>query len=177
MTETWRSLDPGAIAATEALRSSYRPNRITTLFVGESAPINGTFFYAGNSSMVGYMQRAVDTLLSGEGDFLARFRDHGWYLDDLVLAPINHLTRAQRIAAWRGARDSLSTRIAAYQPLAIVSVLSGIKEIVADAAMKAGGTATMFAVPFPGMGNQKKFHSEMQRILPLLPRNAGTSED
>jgi hypothetical protein len=25
-------------------------------------------------------------------------------------------------------------------------------------------------VPFPGMGQQTRFHNEMQRILPLLPR-------
>ena len=34
-----RSVDPRAVAAVEALRASYRPHRIMTLFVGESAPV------------------------------------------------------------------------------------------------------------------------------------------
>jgi len=30
--------------------------------------------------------------------------------------------------------------------------------------------APRFAVPFPGMGNQKRFKDEMARIIPKLPR-------
>ncbi|WP_038976047.1 hypothetical protein [Bradyrhizobium japonicum] len=65
-----RSRDLEASAATEALRASFRPDEITTLFVGESAPINGTFFYDGNSLMLRYMQRAVEAAIPDEGDFL-----------------------------------------------------------------------------------------------------------
>jgi hypothetical protein len=172
MAETAGTLDPNAMAATEALRSSYRPNRITTLFVGESAPASGAFFYDGDNTMVTYFQRATDIALPGNGDFLARFRDHGWYLDDLVLEPVNHLKGAPRRAACRAARDSLSARIAEYQPLAIVVVLLAprVKDVVFDAARRAGTTAALFAVPFPGMGWQGDFHTEMQRILPALPK-------
>jgi hypothetical protein len=166
-----RSLDADAIAAVEALRGSYRPDRITTLFVGESAPVNGTFFYDGNNSMVRYMRRAVEAALPGTGDFLDRFRDYGWYLDDLVLSPINHLTPSARKAAWYGSCGSLAARIAEYQPLAIVSLLSGIKDIVSDAARKAGSKVSLHSVPFPGMGNQTKFHNEMIKIVPELPRH------
>jgi hypothetical protein len=34
--------------ATEAVRARYRPPQIATLFVGETPPANGKFFYAGN---------------------------------------------------------------------------------------------------------------------------------
>ena len=44
----------------EATRASYRPDRITTLFVGESAPASGDFFYFGNNNMLRLMQRATD---------------------------------------------------------------------------------------------------------------------
>ena len=33
-----------------------------------------------------------------------------------------------------------------------------------------GSTATIYAVPFPGRGNQNRFHTEMLHIAPLLPR-------
>jgi hypothetical protein len=38
-------------------RARYRPDRITTLFVGESAPVSGAFFYHGESAMLRYMKR------------------------------------------------------------------------------------------------------------------------
>jgi hypothetical protein len=136
----------------DTLRALYRPERITTLFVGESAPINGTFFYDGKNPMLTFMRQAVESALPGEGDFLNRFRESGWYLDDLVLTPVNHLKPAPRRAAWREARDGLASRIAEYKPLVIVVLLKGIEPIVREAAVAAGSTATIYKVPFPGMG-------------------------
>jgi hypothetical protein len=43
----------------EVRRERYRPERITTLFVGESAPASGAFFYYGNSAMARYMQECM----------------------------------------------------------------------------------------------------------------------
>jgi hypothetical protein len=47
----------------EVTRARYRPDRITTLFVGESAPASGAFFYHGDSAMLRYMQRATEAAL------------------------------------------------------------------------------------------------------------------
>src|SRR5271169_5302145 len=82
--------------AMEATRARFRPERITTLFVGESAPASGDFFYYGNTAMLRNMRRAVEQALGEDGDFLPRFKAYGWYLDDLVLTPVNQLTKAQR---------------------------------------------------------------------------------
>ena len=84
---------------------------------------------------------------------------------------MNQLTASQRKAKWLGAQNSLADRIAEYQPLAIVSLLLGIKHIVDGAAMAAGSSVPRFAVPFPGMGQQARFRSDMARIIPMLPRS------
>jgi len=57
-------------------------------------------------------------------------------------------------------------------------VLLGIKDIVEDAAKVAGSDAQVFAVPFPGNGQQARFREAMTRIISKLPRNtaAGTGE-
>ena len=154
----------------EVVRARYRPERITTLFVGESAPFSGAFFYYGNSAMTRHMQRAVELVLGASGNFIDSFKAYGWYLDDLVLTPVNQLTASQRRAKWLGAQNSLADRIAEYQPLAIVSLLLGIKHIVDGAAMAAGSSVPRFAVPFPDMGQQARFQKEMTRIVPLLPK-------
>jgi len=156
--------------AVEATRVRFRPERITTLFVGESAPASGDFFYDGNSTMVRHMQRAVEETLGGAGDFLNRFKAYGWYLDDLVLTPVNQLAKAQRDATCLAAQSSLAVRIAEYRPLAIVSLLISIKAIVEAAAIAAGSNAPRFAVPFPGMGQQSRFQAAMAQIIPTLPR-------
>jgi hypothetical protein len=156
--------------AVEAVRARFRPERIATLFVGESAPSSGDFFYYGNTAMFRHMRRAVERALGESSDFLQRFKACGWYLDDLVLTPVNHLTKSQRKAKCLDAQKSLADRIAAYQPEAIVSLLIVIKPFVDAAAITAGSNAPRYAVPFPGMGQQARFQSAMACIVPKLPR-------
>lgn len=156
--------------AVEVVRARYRPERITTLFVGESAPHSGAFFYCGDSAMLRHMRRAVELALGESDNFLKSFKDYGWYLDDLVLTPVNNLTKSQRKAKCLDAQKSLADRIAAYQPEAIVSLLIGIKPFVDAAAITAGNNAPRFVVPFPGMGQQTRFQAAMATIIPKLPR-------
>jgi hypothetical protein len=154
----------------EATRARFRPKRITTLFVGESAWSSGVFFYHGNTAMTRNMRSAVEGALGESGDFLECFKSYGWYLDDLVLTPVNDLKKSERNSKCWEAQTSLADRIAEYQPLAIVSLLLTIRHIVGTAAIMARCNAPRFAVPFPGMGQQTRFQTEMARIIPMLPR-------
>jgi hypothetical protein len=156
--------------AVEAARARFRPERITTLFVGESAPVSGDFFYYGNTALQRHMQRAIEDTLGEDGEFFDRFKGFGWYLDDLVLTPVNQLAKSERNATCRAAQASLASRIAEYRPLAIVSLLISIKDIVEAAAIEAGSSAPRFAVPFPGMGQQGRFKAAMAEIVSNLPR-------
>ena len=153
----------------EIARRHYQPNRIATLFVGESAPAGGPFFYYANSGLYYHMKRAVEDALGHHGAFLDRFQAYGWYLDDLVLTPVNHLRGADRMAKWHHAQTSLADRVRRYRPHAIVSLLLGIREVVHDAASQADYTGPLHAVPFPAR-HQARFRSEFARILPHLPR-------
>jgi hypothetical protein len=158
------------LEAVEAARTRFRPERIMTLFVGESAPVSGDFFYFGNTALQLYMKRAVEDAFGKGDNFLERFKAFGWYLDDLVLTPVNQLAKADRIAQCQAAQGSLSARIAEYRPLAIVSLLVSIKTIVDGAAIQAGSTAQRFAVPFAGMGQQGRFKAAIAEIIPTLPK-------
>jgi hypothetical protein len=78
-----------------------------TLFVGESAPDSGAFFYYGNTALSRHMDAAMKAAgLVGNGDFLERFKAYGWYLDDLVLTPVNHLPKSQRKRECRDAKKT-----------------------------------------------------------------------
>lgn len=155
----------------ELTRASYRPERIATLFVGESAPAKGDFFYFGDNNFFRHIQRASNAALQGEGDFLERFKANGWFLDDLVLTPVDGLPPSERKAKCLEATENLAQRIALYQPKAIVSLLVSIREIVERAAEKAGSSAKLYGVPFPGRWKPSRFHAEMSKIVPLLPRH------
>jgi hypothetical protein len=152
----------------EAVRASYRPKWIKTLFVGESAPHSGKFFYIGDTAMLRYMRRAVDLALGESDDFLESFKVYGWYLDDLVLTPVNKMAKPERKAKCLGARKSLADRIVEYQPEAIVSLLLFIKPFVDEAAKIASCDVPRYAVPFPGMGQQARFQTAMASLIPKL---------
>jgi hypothetical protein len=154
----------------ETIRKRFLPVRITTLFVGESAPHSGDFFYCGNTAMWSHMKRAVELAFGKSDDFLKSFQAYGWYLDDLVLEPVNHLPKSQRIAKCLDAQNSLANRIAFYQPEAIVSLLKRIDPFVNAAAILAGSNATRYGVSFPGMGQQTRFQADMAAIIRKLPR-------
>ncbi|MGB7097478.1 MAG: hypothetical protein WBD95_01750 [Xanthobacteraceae bacterium] len=154
------------ITEIERLRLQYRPERITVLFVGEARPASDCFFHRGNSGLTNYMR---DVLGGPKGDveFLNWFKARRWYLDDLVMTPIENLR--ERRKQCREARASLASRIAEYQPAAIGCLLKSICDDVEIATSKANSKAPPYTVPFAGQGHQTKFNDQMKRILPELP--------
>ena len=90
------------------IRNHYRPDRIRILFVGESPPASGKFFYNGNSQLARNMRRILGRLLLDDPkDFLARFEASGCCLDDLVLIPVNKSSKIAQEAS-QTERDSRS---------------------------------------------------------------------
>jgi hypothetical protein len=142
-----------AITAIGKARMDHRPARITTLFIAESAPIGGTFFYYGNGHLGRYLQRSIEEVLAGDGDFLERFKSYGWYLDDLVPAPVDHLTPRERRAAHLGAAQDLQRRIAEYRPLAIVCLLRASAPSFERRHLEPASTGRFLRCRFPATGN------------------------
>jgi hypothetical protein len=146
----------------EDLRRRFRPDRITTLFVGESAPASGKFFYSGNTNLF----RQFRNVFGGGQDFLGEFKGKGFYLDDLVLWPVNKLTKEEKEKAHRVSIQPLSERISAYQPIRIVIIGRGIKKWVREAARLAEFTGPISDVPFPNWPEHiRTFHAEMSTII------------
>jgi hypothetical protein len=124
----------------EALRRSFLPERVRVLFVGESPPAGGTFFYSGDSMLYRATRDAFCAAFGSQFArlFLDRFAEAGCYLEDLCLEPINHLTSETRRAARRQGEASLAQRTRVLQPDAIVVLLKSIADNVARAASAAG---------------------------------------
>jgi hypothetical protein len=149
----------------ERIRCSFRPDRITTLFVGESAPHGGTFFYNQDSGLF----REIRKAFKGTELFLEDFKKNGFYLDDLVLEPVNHLERRDRISLCRKSVSSFAKRLRNYKPETIVILLHAIKPMILEAMREAGLSYAPYCTPYPGFGNQPRFHKAMTKIIPNLP--------
>jgi hypothetical protein len=91
--------------------------------------------------------------------FLTRFEAFGWYLDDLVLTPVNKLK--DREERCRAARGSLAKRMSSYQPPQMVVSLA---RRIDDDVRVASGSVPFRAMSFPGNGHRGKLRSEMVRI-------------
>jgi len=159
-----RTPDASVAINAEALRARYRPDTIKVLFVGESAPAGGEFFYAGNSQVFCALRDALAPHL-GSGDFLANFQAAGFFLDDLSLEPIDWQTASQRKRAHAANVASLATRLRDYRPQAVVAFLKAIEPSVRDACRQAGLASVPSAVPFPGNGQQANFRRELGALL------------
>lgn len=153
----------------EELRRSFRPRRITTLFVGESAPQSGKFFYSGNSSLSYAMQRAFGS----KATFLEDFKRSGFYLDDLVHVPVNKLERRERSALRWKSVASLADRLRDYKPEAIVIVMRAIKPMVLEAMRSASLPFEPHFTPHPAFGSWTRFHTAMTEIIYSLPVTGG----
>jgi hypothetical protein len=149
----------------EVLRRSFHPGCVTTLFVGESAPESGKFFYSSNSSLFRAMKRAF----GNQEAFLEDFKRNGFYLDDLVLTPINRLEDCERSRLRQEAVPQLADRLIEYKPKAVVVVMRAILPMVRKAMHMAGISYEPFSVPHPAFGNWTRFRNAMTEIIDVLP--------
>lgn len=155
----------------EELRKSFRPDRITTLFVGESAPHSGRFFYNSDSSLFHAMKKAF----GGQETFLEDFKRSGFYLDDLVLVPVNKLANRERsILRWESVSE-LAARLKDYRPKAIVIVMRAIKPMVLRAMRTACISYEPYCTPHPAFGNWNCFHTAMTETIDSLPVIGGNN--
>jgi hypothetical protein len=157
-------------ASHEALRTRYRPDDIRLLFLGESPPVGGTFFYAADSNLQRWTQRAFTATFGqvwacGE-DFLTAFQALGCYLDDLCLDPVNGLDPVARRRARREAEPLLAARLRDMHPRAAISMMTGTEANVRAALHLAGRDDLPLSImPFPTFGNQ---HRYVARLVPAL---------
>jgi hypothetical protein len=87
------------------------------LFIGESPPASGRFFYSANSGLYRAMRDAFQAADSRVNEsFLAVFRARGCYLVDLAAEPVDRLEPALRRTMRQRGEKALAREIARLQP-------------------------------------------------------------
>jgi hypothetical protein len=166
-----RRLSEGGIytVETERIRSRFRPTSIKVLFVGESAPQSGKFFYKGDT-LTTYTQQAFEKALEvtygGHQQFLQCFKALGCYLEDLSHIPVNGMQKPEREAALERSVRGFLIRLRTLNPKAIVVSPKKIKKYVEMAVSSVGlNKAPTWYLPYPGYRRQGLYVDELARVL------------
>ena len=139
-------------SSTQQTREDYLPDAVQVLFIGESPPAGGTFFYYANSNLYRATREAFATGARAfrDDDFLRSFQHAGCYLEDLAVEPVNGLPRPSRKRACTAGIAPLADRIKALAPRVVVIVGYGIAEHVARSLDLAGhADVEREKLPFP----------------------------
>ncbi len=139
-------------AARERLRRSFRPAALRILFVGESPPASGKFFYRRDSGLYRAMRaafQAADPSIDEE-HFLETFRACGCYLVDLCPEPVDKLERAMRAAMCRESEALLANTIRRLQPETIATLVRSIEGNVARSIARTVWHGRVIQLPYPG---------------------------
>jgi hypothetical protein len=155
----------------ERLRRSFLPARVQLLFIGESPPASGRFFYAGDSGLYRAMRMAFQNADSTVDDenFLAAFRSRGCYLTDLCHEPVDRLAPSTRRRSRSDGEKSLALEIARLQPGIIAPVLRSIVPNVENAAARANWRGEILPFPYPGRWSRHR-DAFIQALLPVIQR-------
>lgn len=155
--------------AAERLREKFRPDHICLLFVGESPPASGRFFYRRDSGLYRAMRdtfHKIDPAIDDD-NFLTTFQAMGHYLIDLCPEPVDHLDPKPRRAACKASEASLTAEILRLQPEAIATLLKSIESNVARAVSAAGWSGPMIHLPYPGRW-QRHREAFTEALIPAL---------
>jgi hypothetical protein len=156
----------------ERLRLSYRPARVRMLFVGESPPASGRFFYQADSGLYRAMRDAFARALPNvdKDDFLKQFQVLGCYLVDLCGKPVDRLNSKQRREACIHGEVRLARILKELSPGIVITVVRSIGPNVKRAELHAGWRGQHVELPYPGRWHRNR-RTFLEELMPVLQEN------
>jgi hypothetical protein len=158
------------------MRDAYIPARIRTIFLLESPPKSGEYFYNPNGrvteQLFGAMMRLLDIAdkIKNKDEGLRRFQDRGFIIVDASYEPVNNLKgkpRNDKILEGYPAliRDLTSLDSAKKVPLILVkaNVCRLMEPRLKSEGFRVHNAGTV--IPFPGSGRQACFQAMLGPIL------------
>ena len=161
--------EPRTARARESLRKRFRPSRVKILFVGESPPASGRFFYQADSGLYRAIRDCFRQAFPelDATSFLIAFRELDCYLVDLCGQPVDRLTKARRRNYCHAGEARLAGMLRRLRPEIVVTLVKSIAANVRRAAAQAEWPGEPIEVPYPGRWHRHR--AEFTRILlPVL---------
>jgi hypothetical protein len=147
----------------EELRFSFKPEFVKILFIAESRPAGGTFFYCANSNLYYTVKLAFEETFKksfGKNDFLDFFKEKKCFLDDLCSIPVNSLSDLERIEERIKGMKPLEERLKTYKPEIVVILMKDIADCVVKVIKdsKIDNIKHIQITPFPVRSEQNKIN-------------------
>lgn len=155
-------------------RFKYRPKNINILFIGESVPNNGTFFYHKDSNLFKATLEAFQKVFSdiNQVNFLDRFKEMGFYIDDLCEEPVNQLGDKDRKTLRTLYEPNMEKRLELFKPKIIIySPKTYLEKHIERMASKLKLEIPIHSLSFPGRPEHKKAYVE--KLVSILESEFG----
>lgn len=157
------------------LRNKYKPAKIDIIFVLESPPASGKYFYdpKGRTSepLFSAMMKVIGHKPAIKEEGLVAFSKKHLFLVNAIYSPVNHIKsmkkRNEAILSDLPELIQDLKRIIGNRRVKIVLVKANICEML-EAVLRAVGFNVINAgtvIPFPASGNQNKFHKNIKKVL------------
>jgi hypothetical protein len=156
------------------LRSRYLPSKLNLIFILESPPVSGKYFYDKTGKITEPLFSAFMKFLnyspSDKTDGLERFKNEGYLLVDATYKEVNKLRGKIRDYTILSDYNRLIEDLENMCPeknVAIILVKANICRMFDERLTERGFNVLNrgIVIPFPSHGQQKRFHSEISKVL------------
>lgn len=161
-------------------RERYRPDAVRVLFIAESPPSSGGYFYFTTTVGKDHLFRETMKALQlwpmkrpmrkglDKRPLLDEFQRMKYFLIDTCNRPVDKLSHKLKTKHVARGASSLGSRIKNLDPKTIIIVKKTVFRPVRDAMGKAGlGDRVLNEkpIPFPSHGNQRKYRATLRRLI------------
>lgn len=154
----------------EEARLEYQPSRIRALFIGESRPAGGTFFFNENSNLY-YATKIAFEQVSSTYFNCEMFKQYGFWLYDVCDIPVNDLSPSERRLLIKEGIPTLRKTIQELDPEFIFVIKkSDFGKIIYPQILELGfrDGITSCLLPFPLYQYRKQYIDELSSMLEKL---------
>jgi hypothetical protein len=172
-----------SVESFRAARDTYRPNKVELLWIAESPPTSGSYFYfpktTGKDHLFRETMRAVgiwplkEVMKKGldKRPLLQSFRSKGFFLIDTCAHPVDKLKDKERKHAILEGTSGVVELVSELNPNGIIIVKSNIYDPVKHALESSGFAGKILnqkPLPFPSHGRQQSYRQKINDILRKL---------
>lgn len=157
------------------LRNKYLPKKVHAIFVLESSPASGKYFYNPDGKITEPLFRAMmkcvlDIKPETKKEGLSEFRDRRNFLIDSNYQRVNNFTNGQRNRVISGNYRILTDdlrKIIGRQKSKIILVKANVCRLLEEKLVNDGFDVINkgLIIPFPACGQQRKFCARIQELL------------